>query len=413
MTEQVPARKSRKAPPADALLSAACGIVLRDGLAGLTLRPLAEALEVSVTVLSNQYGARADIVAAICRAARAHDTALLAEWRQTLAALDRLSPAIAAELAEAVLDDLSVRQREVSLLYLEMLHACTWDAALRPVFAEWAAARNGFWRGFAEQAGMSSLLLDSGWWQGYVIAELAYSMASNGMPAYRMLRRLCLRRLFAGGLASPPDSGDGALFAVLLGQMKYDGGAALSPPAGRVTEWSTQAARACGMWLAAQGINGLTHRAIAAQIGIPHTTLSYRYPTQHDLVLAGLESIIAHILSAVDSESLDELQRLRTEGDGKKLDLARANFAVAIAAARMPELAAYTVNMRSRRGGHLVKVFRKYLPDTPGIDALCAQVISMGLTGITNTEPPGEASDKTVASAFGAAARWLQLHHSA
>jgi hypothetical protein len=32
----------------------------------------------------------------------------------------------------------------------------------------------------------------------------------------------------------------------------------------------------------------------------------------------------------------------------------------------------------------------------------------MGLTGLTNTEPPGDASDNTVATAFGAAADWLR-----
>jgi hypothetical protein len=79
----------------------------------------------------------------------------------------------------------------------------------------------------------------------------------------------------------------------------------------------------------------------------------------------------------------------------------------------MPELAACTADMRSRRGNNLVKVFMKYLPQARGIDALCAQVISMGLTGLTNTEPAGEASEQSVAAAFGAAAQWLQQHHSA
>jgi len=37
----------------------------------------------------------------------------------------------------------------------------------------------------------------------------------------------------------------------------------------------------------------------------------------------------------------------------------------------------------------------------------------MGLTGLTNTAPPGEASEQTVAAAFGAAAQWLQQNHSA
>jgi AcrR family transcriptional regulator len=405
-------RKSSKAPQAEALLAAACGIVNSEGLAGLGLRPLAEALGVSVTVLTSHYGVRADVMAAICDAALAHDLREMDRWRAALDQLGPLSPVLAADLAEAMLDQQVTQQRGLTLLYLDLLHACTWDVSLPPAFAAWADARRRFWQEFAERAALAPLLVKGDWWYGYIVAELAYSVALGPVTSYRMLRRLCLRRLFAGGLASRGDEGDGVLFAMLMEQMQVDG-LREDADAARAPAWDAPAARACGRRLAAQGVQGLTHRAIASEIGIPHTTLSYRYPAQRDLVMAGLESITAHIRFAVDADSLTELQRLRVEGDGKQLDLARANFAVALAASRMPELAACTADMRSRRGNNLAKVFLKYLPQTRGIDALCAQVISMGLTGLTNTGPAGEASEQTVAAAFGAAAQWLQQHHSA
>jgi len=403
LTAPAVARKSSKAPQPDALLAAACGIVATDGLTGLTLRPLAAALGVSVTVLSTHYGARADVIAAICNAACAHDATMLAEWRAMLASLGTLAPLTAADLAEAILEDCVTHQRALSMLYLELLHACTWDDTLPPAFAAWAAARRGFWGELAICAGLAPALHD--WWHGYTIAELAYGMVLEPMPAYRMLRRLCLRRLFAGGTAPQPASGDSALLAVLLPGMRHADNA--GDVAADAAAWPAQAARVCGIRLAAQGVGGLTHRAIAAEVGISHTTLSYRFPTQNDLVVAGLEYIVTHILAAVDADSLDELQRRRLAGDGPQLDLARANFAVALAAARMPDLAPYTANLRSRRGNNLVKVFARYLPGTPGIDALCAQVVSLGLTGVTMTQPPGAASEQAVAAAFTAAAKWL------
>lgn len=412
LPEPTTVRKSSKAPQAEALLAAACGIVSREGLAGLGLRPLAEALGVSVTVLTSHYGARAGVTAAICDAALAHDLREMARWRAALDTLGPLSPVIAAELAETMLEDLATQQRGLTLLYLDLLHACTWDASLQPAFGAWSDARRRFWQEFAGRAGLAPALTASGWWYGYVVAELAYSVALGPQTSYRMLRRLCLRRLFAGGLVGRGDKSDGALFAILMAQMQTE---SLRDDAAdaRAPAWDAPAARACGRKLAAQGVQGLTHRAIAAEIGIPHTTLSYRYPAQRDLVIAGLESIVAHIRFAVDADSLTELQRLRVEGDGKQLDLARANFAVALAATHMPDLATCTADMRSRRGNNLAKVFMKYLPQTDGIDALCAQVVSMGLTGLTNTAPPGEASEQTVAAAFGAAAQWLQQNHSA
>lgn len=412
------ARRAGKSPSPEALLAAACRIVATEGLAGLTLRPLAEALGVSVTVLTNQHGDRAGIMAAVCAAAQAHDAAVADGWRATLAALGPLPSPVAAGLAESMLEEAATAQREPALLYLEMLHACTWDASLRPAFAGWAAARRAFWDGFARQAGLPAAMVDCGWWHGYVVAELAYSLALDGDPRYRMVRRLCLQRLFDGAVARSPAAADGALFALLRERMRYVGQVAVAgAPAGempvaagravRTPAWAGAAARACGIRLAAQGVSGLTHRAIATDIGVAHTTLSYRFPTQHDLVIAGLESIAAHILSAVEAGDLDDLQRVRTAGDGAKLDLARGNFAVALAAARLPALAPYTAHMRTRRGNHLIRVFAQYLPGAQGIDALCAQVISMGLTGLTNTEPPGDPSNRSVEAAFRAAAGWL------
>ena len=80
--------KRGKAPKDSDLLAAACGIVAQSGWAGLALRPLAESLDVSVTVLSNHYGTRADVVAAVCRAALAEEQRIFAGWRATLAKLD-------------------------------------------------------------------------------------------------------------------------------------------------------------------------------------------------------------------------------------------------------------------------------------------------------------------------------------
>ncbi len=398
-------KTSRKTPQAQALLAAASHIVATDGLAGLTLRPLAAQLGVSVTVLSTHYGTRADVIAAISDAAAAQDAPRFGHWRGLVDRLGGMPPAMAANVVETILDELATGQRAVSALYVEMLQACSWDAALQPAFAGWAAARRAFWDDVGGRAGVPPVLLACGWWHGYVIAELACSMALAADPSYRMLRRLCLQRLFSGGVADAGGGAEATLFGILGGQMRVADSAAGSAAA--APAWTDLAARACGIRLAAQGVDGLTHRAIAADIGVPHTTLSYRFPTQRDLVDAGIACIVRHIGAAVSAGSLDEVQRLRSEGDGQKLDLARASFAVALAAMRRPELAACTAQMRSRRGDNLAKVLATHLPAVSGIDALCAQVVSLGLAGLSNTAPPGAGAEALVAAAFTGAAAWL------
>jgi len=397
-----------KAPESRQLLNAASGIVADGGWAALTLRPLAERLEVSVTVLSNHYGTRAEVVAAICAAALAGEERLFGGWRAMLARLGPLDGATAADLADTILEQLSVAERSHSLLFIEALQASSWDDELRAVFAPWRDARMRFWADLGRQAGMPAAVADSGWLGGYFIDELAYSICLHHLPSYRMLRRLCLRRLFG-----VPHTGEGgaALFDALFDALDYqDGEIAVSHGAPIAADWPGRAAQASALALVERGVSALTHRAIAAAAGVPHTTLSYRFPTQHDLVVAGLEYIIANVLQAVDggdrgTEPPPALARLRT-GDGG-LDVGRATFALALAAARMPRLVPSAADMRRCRGVNLLKLLQRETPPLPSLDLLAAQVASIGLIGFTHTLPGGARGDYV--SAYGAMLAYLRV----
>ncbi|MDE2503321.1 MAG: TetR family transcriptional regulator [Burkholderiales bacterium] len=380
-----PARKPRK-PLAEAdFLAAACAIVARDGLAGLTLRPLAQALGVSVTVLTNRYGARIDVIAAICRAACADEQRLFAAWRRRAAALGRLSPQTAADLAEALLDQLAGAAREFSLLFVELVQACAWDESLRPLFRPWFDARSAFWDAFGARCGMPRELLASGLLSGYFVDELAFSIALGDLPAYRLLRRIGLRRLCAGLCAGVGADDDAALFALLFDDLEYPGdalavmhGAALAP------DWRGAAARASAMLITGRGVGAVTHRAIAAAAGVPHTTLAYRFPTQQDLVIAGLEHIISNTLQSVARGDFRSVGTMGTDEGSTDYGVGPATFAVAIAAARMPALAPCAADMRRRRGINLYRILEQRGQTACGIDALAAQVISIGTIGAAN-----------------------------
>lgn len=387
-----------KAPEAGDLLAAACGIVAADGWAGLTLRPLAESLNVSVTVLSNHYGTRDDVMAAVCRAGHAEEQRLFAGWRAMLERLGRLSATVAADLADTIIEELAVRQRDFSLLFMEVLQAGFCDEALRLAFAPWLEERMRFCAQLGERAGMPAKVANSGWLGGYFIDELGHSISLNHLPSYRMLRRLGLRRAFAGVAAPRDNAGDEALFAALFDELEYRAGEiAIGHGVAFSADWPGRAARACAVTLTERGVSALTHRAVAAEAGVPHTTLSYRFPTQQDLVVAGLEYIISHLLHAVDQGGLSgdlsqSPERLRS-GDGHGLDVGRATFALAIAAARMPAMAPSAADMRRRRGINLQKILRRVSPPIAGVDALCGQIAAIGLIGYAQTLPPAAKDD--------------------
>lgn len=409
MAKPPTARKRSKPPTGDALLKAACRIAAADGLAGLTLRPLAESLDVSVTVLSNHFGARANVMAAICNAALAEELRLFAGWRRDIGRLEVLAPAVAADMAEIIMEELTKRQRALSQLFVELVQASTWDEAVQAAFAPWLQARRQFWHEFGTRAALPAALLDSGWLAGYFIDELAYSVLLNHAAPYRLLRRLCLRRLFAGLTKRPEEGGDTALFSLVFDALEYQAGEpSVIHGADLSADWPGRAARACALQLSARGVGGLTHRAIAAEAGVPHTTLSYRFPTQQDLVIAGLEYIISQLLIAVDKAAVAGSLQPVSEDGRHGLDVGRATFAVAIAATRLPRLAPCAADMRRRRGINLIKILPQLAPDVAGMDWLAAQIMAIGLIGLANTLPPGEAARQTIDQAIGAAIDWAR-----
>ena len=99
MSQRADPGRPSKAPQHDVLLAAACRIVDGGGLVALTLRSLAQSLDVSVTVLTHHYGARADVIAAICQAAAQHDARVLDGWRAMLDQPFPLPMALAADLS--------------------------------------------------------------------------------------------------------------------------------------------------------------------------------------------------------------------------------------------------------------------------------------------------------------------------
>lgn len=402
MTAALASRRG-KAPEARDLLLAACRIVASDGWAGLTLRPLAQHLQVSVTVLSNHYGTRADVIAAICNAAHTEQLQLLANWRQFLLPLGRLSASTAADLSDTILEELATHARDFSLLFMEVIQASRCDAALHLASAPWLDEHMRFWAQLGGQAGMPATLAGSGWLGGYAIDELAYSISLNHLPAYRMLRRQCLRRLFSGVLSASGSDGDALLFQTLFDALAYRADeVSVIHGVDFATDWPGRAARACALTLTERGVSALTHRAIAAEAGVPHTTLSYRYSTQQDLVVAGLEYIISHLLRAVDADAqADAAPRSSGQAcaaDKPGLDVGRATFALAVAAARMPQLVPSAADMRRSRGVNLLKILRRISPPIPHVDMLGAQIAAIGLIGLANTLP--EAQQSRLAAAY-------------
>lgn len=406
MTAEQAKSKTGRRPAAGDLLTAAAGLVEAGGLAALTLRPLAARLGVSVSVLTTHFGDRLGVLGAIVEAARIEDAEAMAPWSERFTGLARIDPVVGADLADALLDALAGPRRPQSLLFVELVQASHWDGDLREIFAPWFQQRSGFWNRLGARAGMPAALLETGFMAGYGLDELTYSIALADLPAYRLLRRIGLRRLFSGFAARPADLElFGALFAELddpdaVLKVVHNG----TFPA----DWRADVARASAVLITTRGPGAITHRAVASESGVAATTLSYRFPTQIDLLIAGLEHMISQQLRSVEQRRLSLSEALNPDIRPKDLDVGRATFAVAIAATRMPGLVPCAADMRRRRGISLIRVLQQQSLGNLALDALSAQSLSVGFIGMANALAVSGRDGRQVEAALIQAVAWAQ-----
>jgi AcrR family transcriptional regulator len=391
----------------DSLLSAALDLVVREGLPGLTLRPLAKQLGVSPSYVTGRFGAKAEILHHIVGAARQRSARQTKLWTERLAPIDRFNLEQSSDVCEAILDDIVFNWGPLFTLYLELLQACAWDDVLLRSFGGWLKDQSLFWLQMGAKFGAPEAVLASGLFHGYIIDELAYSLCLGRGPAYRLMRKLSLSR-FLSGFMTPTDlEASGKLFFQLFAELDYDiselrvvHGAAISQ------DWPGRVVRAAARLITTKGVSAVTHRAVAALADVKPTTLAYRFATQEDLVVGGLEYIIARLLTRIDDTSCAPSE---ADEPNPGFEIGRATFAVALAAARMDRLKPCAADMRRRRGINLVKLVDRHFPQGEGLDAASAQALSSGLTGLLMTPmPPGETDTDRVTTALAAAVAWAK-----
>jgi hypothetical protein len=199
-----------------------------------------------------------------------------------------------------MLEELATQRRGLALLYLDLLHACTWDACSRLCRA-WTGARRCFWQEFAERAALAPSLAAGGWWHGYIVAELAYSVALGTLTLPRAAAACACAA--CSPAASPAVATPATVRCLPLRWSRCNSTACATTRRCARAAWMRRRPRlrtAAGGARRA-GIDASRHRRRNRH---PAHHLSYRYPTQRDLVIAGLESIVAHIRFAVDADSL-------------------------------------------------------------------------------------------------------------
>jgi DNA-binding transcriptional regulator YbjK len=378
------------------VLHAAMTLVAAHGVRGLSLRPLAEQLDTTVSALSHRFGLKDALLASLIDAAREADSIFFGSWFARIREIEVRDGALLADFADTILSEMVGREALRTQFYCELVQSSASRPEVDALFAPWREQRLTFWRAASEgldRAELGDML------HAFSTDESAYGLAIGDLGAYRWLRRLNLHRLCCG-LAATADGADMRRFAMLHAALGELPGPPVRLEASAMSEWQAKAAPHIAALIITEGADAVTHRAAAARAGVANSTLAYHFPRQEDLLKAGLSDIIARLGVFMNTPSpAPDVQSYEMT----TVEIARATYAVALATTRMPDLRAIAADMRRRRGENLLIRFNRQVTGISPFDLLSAQAIS--ITGIGKLMLDAELDPAPDAAAFQLAER--------
>ncbi len=361
-------------PDAPALLDAALAIVAEEGLGGITLRPLARRLGVSLASLSRQVGSKDQLLDTLILEASRADERSLEPWLRYVESFDILPPGALIEITEEFLRMRSGPARARSHFKCELLQAAAFHPRLRPAAAQWVAVDRRFWEALARRSTNPHRFDTAFALTCFAIDDAARALTLDKFDTYHWVRREGIRRLW-NGLFDGEVTAPNPLFERALGDQPSES----EPPHWTVRLLTSERDQNFGDIVVSiildSGMDAITHREVARRAGLPHTSVAYHYPLRDDLVELGMHATVEMVQEGTRA-AIDEGVLPSASGQ-----LALAFFALAVAAARRPNLRPIVRELRRRRGEHLLTWLRSNNPDNPRIDIGNVQAMASVLIG--------------------------------
>ncbi|WP_156840883.1 TetR family transcriptional regulator [Novosphingobium aquimarinum] len=360
------------------------------GIRGLSMRTVAQGAGSSVGSLNHHIGDKAALIGRLIEEERKERRDLLDRWRKRTAQLALADPQVLASVIAAYLEEAAVARREASVTICEFLVEAIVDPHGFPTLPGLLDDEDHFWAVLLERDhGHSADALGRAI-AAYCRDELPFFIAAPGHTDFRLLRTATIQRLAEGmvGQASGLSRGFAALVSAC-----GEGNAAVQfpfdlPEGSKRVEVAGYAANV----MMQMGAAGITHRQVASEGGIPHTSVAHYFPTREDLMHAAIGSLILRTRHEVRGTSLDD-----TDGS-YGLTLIRATHSVALAATRDPALVVFALDMRRRRAENVHGDVSKTIGGSEGLDRAAAQTATMILigSGLAAMARGGAGGDKVI-----------------
>lgn len=354
-------------------LNAARARIATNGIRGLSLRSVAQDAGTSLGSLNYRIGDKAALVAHLVEEERLERQAVHAAWLARVAGLDLGVPAVLAAIITAYLDQAATVRRDAALTGCELLLEAGLDPAGYPGIADLLKEEEDFWSGALVRRHEARAAVFGRAIACYCRDELPFSIAAGHDPDYRLLRAATIGRL-AAGLAGRGD-GLSLHFETLVAACGISPATAPLPvdlPAGSK---KAELARYIADVIVDQGAASVTHRLVAAQAGVPNSSVAHHFRTRDDLLDAGMEALILEMRRELNGAG--EPDSARRYGPA----VIRTTHSIALAAARDQAMVPFALDMRRRRAENVHRAVGEAIGGATGLDRAASQAAVLILVG--------------------------------
>ena len=365
-----------------ALQKAGRELVARGGLRNLSFRSVAAASGWTLGEINYRIGKKEQLIDILTKREREQYSAFEDKWLARLAGLPQFDGPMLATIVAAYLDEIAANHHVSGIFWEEMLLEAGVNASIRPAATSWINDRKSFWwrllQGRHEKAEFLARILVA-----VSVEEQMYTIVLGDSTDYRLLRDIGLRRL-CDGLLSDTSPDIGVLFEDL--QIAFFGEETIDF---ELKGSAAAIAAMAGQLMRKKGLSAVTHRAVAAGLGVSTSAVAHHFRTHMDLIQGGNAALYGKFLSDPDIVHVVRRQLAITPSDPggvvdpnlEAAELMRAMHILVLAAARDPKFIPLAARRRRDRGRTSIRWIGETFDRPDKFDRCSAQMVSMAFGG--------------------------------
>ncbi|ETI63229.1 TetR family transcriptional regulator [Sphingobium sp. C100] len=365
------------------IIDAARTVIAARGLAGMSLRTVAEQAEMSVGSISYRIGDRAALMAAVVEREIELLGQVSEDFKGRVRNVKPLSTDMLPDLVGAWLDQMAAEGRVSAIVTCELALLASRTPDILPSVPLLLDAAEVMWREMLRGHPDGERLA----WAiaSYCMDERPFTVALCDILDYRLLRQSTIRGLLRDAGAAV-DPGWSRWHMSLVDRLAIPSADALDSadivPQGVKADLADHIADL----IVADGVDGLSHRAVAQRSGMAASSIAHHFPTHRDIVFSGVEAIYRRMRAEIRTSYGT------APGSGA---VARLTHECALLATRNPAFLPFATDMRRRRAENVHTHIAEWIgipvdSDRARIQAVIVALIGHGVAAMAKgglTEP--------------------------